>query len=157
MDVAAGGFITSGNKAQAQQRHQYAHGAFGGIEDFHYQANLDKITSLSLDGRALLDNNDYKLSLNVEREKLGYLRFSYSEFRSWYNGDGGYYPPSDQWYPMSDDALALDRGEITFEGGLRREKIPQITFKYTHGFREGEKSSTTWGIAQPALGVTQAR
>src|SRR5688572_30447876 len=47
MNVAAGGFITTGNKAQAQQRHQYAHDAFGGIEDFHYQGNLDKITALS--------------------------------------------------------------------------------------------------------------
>src|SRR4029077_10958776 len=74
---------------------------------------------------------------------------------TWYNGDGGFYPPTDKFYPLSDDALALDRGEISFVGGLTLEEIPQITFKYDHSFRDGEKSSTIWGIAHPAIGVTQ--
>ena len=38
IDLSAGGFISSGNKAQFQQRHQTSGGAFGGIEDFHYQS-----------------------------------------------------------------------------------------------------------------------
>jgi hypothetical protein len=33
--------------------------------------------------------------------------------------------------------------------------IPQVTFKYTHAFREGEKSSTIWGITHPTINVTQ--
>jgi hypothetical protein len=155
VDLAAGGFLTSGNNAQLQQRYQTSGGAFGGIGDFHYQGNLDKGTTLSVDGRALFDNHDYKLSLDVEREKLGYLRFSYSEFRTWYNGDGGFYPPSGLWYPLSADALALDRGEISFEGGLTLENAPKITFKYTHTFRQGDESSTSWGITHPALDVTR--
>jgi hypothetical protein len=155
INLSVGGFIPSGNKAQAQQIHQNSPGAFGGIEDFHYQGNLDKTTTFSVDGRALFDLNDYKLRLDVTREKLGYVRFSYNQFRTWYNGDGGFYPPTDKFYPLSDDALALDRGEISFVAGLTLEEIPQVTFKYTHSFREGEKSSTIWGITHPALGVTQ--
>jgi len=155
IDFAVGGFTTSGNKAQAQQMRQNTGGAFGGISDFHYQKNLDKTTTFSVDGRALFDEEDYKLRLDLAREKVGYLRFSYSEFRTWYNGDGGFYPPTDKWYPLSEDALSLDRGEITFEGGLTLEKVPPITFKYTHSFRDGEKSSTSWGITHPAVGVTQ--
>src|SRR5436190_16763759 len=156
IDFSVGGFMTSGNKSQSQQRFQNSRSAFGGIEDFHYQANLDKITILSIDGRALFDNDDYKLSLNVEREKIGYVRFSYSEFRTWYNGDGGYYPPSDNYYSLTEDPLALDRGQITFEGGLTLAKAPKINFKYTHNFRNGEKSSTIWGITHPAVGVSQS-
>jgi hypothetical protein len=155
INLGAGGFIPTGNKAQAQQIHQNSPGAFGGVEDFHYQRNFGETTTFSVDGRALFDLNDYKLSLDVTREKLGYLRFSYTEFRTWYNGDGGFYPPTDKFYPLSDDALALDRGEISFVGGLTLEAIPQITFKYNHNFRDGEKSSTIWGITHPAVGVTQ--
>jgi len=155
LDLGVGGFIPSGNKNQAQQNNQNSSGAFGGIEDFHYQANLDKKTTLYMDGRALFDNNDYKVSLDLEREKVGYLKFNYTEFRTWYNGDGGFYPPTSTFYPLSGNALTLDRGEISFEGGLTLEKIPNINFKYTHSFREGDKSSTIWGITHPAIGVTQ--
>ena len=32
---------------------------------------------------------------------------------------------------------------------MRLENAPNITFKYTHNSREGEKSSTSWGYANP--------
>jgi hypothetical protein len=154
IDLGVGGFWPGGNKAQAEARRRASRGAFGGIEDFHYEKTIDKST-LTIDGRALFDQKDYKLSLDLRREDLGYLRFSYDQFRTWSNGDGGYYPPANQWYPLSDDALALDRGNFTFEGGLTLKDIPQVTFKYTHAFREGEKSSTIWGITHPTINVTQ--
>lgn len=149
IEFSTGGFLIEGNQSQFQQRHRTGE-VFGGIEDFHYTTKIATNTTLTTDGRALFDNHDYKLRLEVAREKLGYLRFSFSEFRTWYNGDGGFYPPSEQWFPLSGDALALDRGEISFEGGLTLEKVPKITFKYTHTYREGEKSSTSWGYTHPA-------
>ena len=155
IDLAAGGFITSGNKAQFEQRQRSWDGPFGGIEDFHYRRDMTNDTTLTVDGHALFDEHDYKLSLNLVREKLGFLRFNYSEFRTWYNGDGGFFPPSGAWYPLSSDALALDRGELSFEGGLTLSGVPKITFKYTHTFREGDKSSTSWGITHPDIGVTR--
>ena len=33
--------------------------------------------------------------------------------------------------------------------------MPKVTFKYEHTSREGNQSSTSWGYAQPAPGVTQ--
>ncbi len=154
IDLGGGGFWTGGNKAQAQAMRRASRGGFGGIEDFRYQKAIDKST-LTIDGRALFDQKDYKLGLDLRRDDVGYLRFSYDQFRTWYNGDGGYYPPSNQWYPLSDDALALDRGNFTFEGGLTLQDIPQVTFKYSHAFREGEKSSTIWGITHPTINATQ--
>jgi len=156
IDLSAGGFFTGGSKAQFQQQHRNRSGAFGGIEDFHYQAAIATNTPLSVDGRAMFDNHDYKLRLDVTREKVGYLRVSYDEFRTWSNGDGGFAPPSNRWYPLSQDALALDRGEISFEGGLRLEDVPAVTFKYTHAFRDGEKSSTIWGPTHPGGGPARA-
>src|SRR6185369_3725385 len=149
LDLSAGGFITGGNKAQAQQQHRSSTGAFGGIEDLHFQGDVVKGTTFTLDGRSIFDNHDYDLSLGLSREKLGYLRFSFSEFRNWYNGDGGFFAPSGLYFPGTDDALGLDRGQVSFEGGLTLEKKPQIKFKYTHSFRDGEKSSTSWGLTHP--------
>jgi len=155
IELSIGSFFTSGDKAQFQQRQRNRSGPFGGIEDFRYQTTVATNTTLFLDGRALFDNDDYKLKLEVAREKVGYLRFSYDEFRTWYNGNGGFDPPSHMWYPLAENALALDRGEISFEGGLRLEDVPAVTFKYTHAFRDGEKSSTIWGTTHPGGGLAR--
>jgi hypothetical protein len=149
VDISAGGFFTGGNKAQAQQQHQSSTGAFGGIEDLHFQGDVAKGTTFTLDGRSLFDNHDYDLSLGLSREKLGYLRFSFSEFRTWYNGDGGFFAPTGTFFAGPGDAYGLDRGEISFEGGLTLEKKPHVKFKYTHTFRDGDKSSTSWGLTHP--------
>jgi hypothetical protein len=156
VDIGVGGLITSGSKAQAQQQHQTSGGAFGGIEDLHYQGQVSTNTTFTVDGHSIFDNHDYALSLGLVRDKLGFLRFSASQFRTWYDGNGGFFPPSGAYFPLSDSALTTDRSEISFEGGLRIEKIPQITFKYTHSTRDGEKDSTSWGLTHPAFDVTRA-
>jgi hypothetical protein len=152
VEVGVGGMITSGSQAQAEQSRHRSRGAFGGIEDLHYQDQIATNLTMTVDGRALFDQNDYKLTLGLTRPEKWYLRFNYEEFRTWYNGNGGYFPPGDAWYayPFDDDALSLDRGEISFEGGLTLKKWPALTFKYTHQFREGEKNSTSWGQIHPA-------
>lgn len=155
IEFSTGGFFRGGNNAQFQQRHSAPDGAYGGIEDFHYEKEIAKGTLLTTDGRALFDLHDYKLRLGVVKEDLGYLRFSYNEFRTWYNGDGGFYPPSDMFYRLSDDALPLDRGSISFEGGLTLENKPNVTFRYERRYREGTKSSTIWGITHPDVDVTR--
>ena len=54
---------------------------------------------------------------------------------------------------IPDDALGLDRGDFSIEGGLTLDNLPKVTFKYDHTFREGEKSSTIWGFTHPAGGA----
>jgi hypothetical protein len=99
------------------------------------------------------DNNDYGLTLGLKKEEAYFLRFNYQTFRTWYNANGGYYPPDASWYPFpnNDEALALDRGELTFEGGIMFKDLPSLTFKYSHLTRDGEKSSTIWGATHPGL------
>jgi hypothetical protein len=152
VEVSAGGYFLEGSQAQFQQRQRTEDKVFGGIQDFHYQQGLGKDATLAVDGTGIYDNHDYKLGLDVTREKTGFLRFNFENFRTWYNGDGGYYSPSDVFYALSDDALALDRGEFSAEAGLTMKGVPPLTFKYTHRYREGEKSSTIWAPTHP-LGV----
>ena len=157
VEVSAGGLFGSGSQAQLQKARQTRRSGFGGIEDFHYQNALNKTTTLTMDGRALFDEHDYKIKLGIEKEKFGYLRVSYTQFRDWSNGNGGFDPASGNYYALAGhDALGLDRGKLVFEGGLTLENKPAVTFKYTHNFRSGEDSSTIWGSAHPALGVNQA-
>jgi len=158
VEVSAGGYFLDGSKAQFQQRQRTEDKAFGGVQDFHYQQGLGKDTTMAVDGTGIFDNHDYKLSLDFTREKLGFLRFNFENFRTWYNGDGGYYSPGDVFYSLSDDALALDRGEFSMEAGLTWKNVPPLTFRYTHRYREGEKSSTVWGPTHPlGVGTTLVR
>src|SRR5579872_2251805 len=149
VEFSMGGFSRSGNNAEFQQQQHGSGPAFGGIQDFHYLQNLNSNTTLTIDGHAIFDQDDYKLRLDVSREKVGYLRLTYQEFRTWYNADGGFFPPTDRFYSMSPNALTLDRGQLLFEGGWTPEKGPQVSFKYTHTFRDGNEGSTSWGDTQP--------
>ncbi len=152
VEFGMGGFLTKGNKSQAQQQNQNSSGTFGGIQDLHVQQDIAKGTTMTVDGRSIFDENDYKLSLGVEKEKLGYLRFSASQFKSWYNGDGGFFPGG-AYFAQPGDGLGLDRGDFSIEGGLTLENKPKVTFKYEHTYREGQKSSTSWGYTHPAGGT----
>jgi hypothetical protein len=145
IEFSTGGFLAGGNRASFEQQHQASLGVFGGIEGSHYGTNLDKTTTMSMDVRAIAEQDDYKLKLNIDREKLGYVHFSYREFRTWTDGDGGFFPSTGMNYPLSSDALGLDRGAFSLEAGLTPEKGINAVFKYTHTFRDGEEGSTIWG------------
>ncbi|HOX55557.1 MAG TPA: hypothetical protein P5205_05855 [Candidatus Paceibacterota bacterium] len=149
VELSAGGFIWNGDKSQFQQRQQARGGAFGGLQDFHFQEDIAKGATLTLDGRAVVDENDYQARLQVLREKLGYLRLSFDQDRYWSSGDGGFFPPGGTYYARQGDALALDRGEFSIEAGLTLEKAPQVVFRYTRTYRDGEKGSTIWGPVHP--------
>jgi len=157
VELSTGGLMTSsGSTAQAQQQYQLSKGVFGGISDLHMQQEVAKNTTVTLDGHALFDQNDYKVILGLSREELGYVKFTASDFRTWYNGAGGYYPPTGLQYRLPNDDLSLDRGSISVEAGLTLKDLPQAVFKYTHSYRDGDKSSTIWGPVHPNLTTTVA-
>jgi len=82
IELGGGGFFTGGNKAQAQQLLGLPGGAFGGIEDAHYQQVVATNTIASLDGHYLPENHDYLLKVGVAKDNLGYFRISYDNFRT---------------------------------------------------------------------------
>jgi hypothetical protein len=149
VELGMGGLITSGSAAQAQQWYKLSNDPFGGISDLHLQKDVAKNTTLTLDGHSLFDQHDYKFILGLQREDFGYIKFNITDFRTWYNGAGGYYPPTRTQYRLPNDELSLDRGTISFEAGLTPKDLPQVVFKYTHSYRDGDKSSTIWGPVHP--------
>ncbi len=145
IELSTGALLTHGYANGAEQRERLNTGVFGGITDLHYEDQVAKKTTFTLDGHSIFDDHDYSVGLGLVRDDLGFVRFNFENFRTWDSGAGGYLPDAQQSYSLPGDALALDRGRITFEMGLAKPDLPQITFKYSHSYRDGEKSSTLWG------------
>ncbi len=149
VDFSLGNAFVSGDKAQFQQQHQIPSGVFGGISDFHYQLPIASNTTMTVDGRGIVDNHDYKLTLGIQRENVGFLRLSYGESTTWSDGGGGFFPPTGQYFQAPNSTLALDRQQFSVEAGWTPEKGPKVTFKYNHSSRDGDENSTDWGFVHP--------
>ncbi|MEJ0090158.1 MAG: hypothetical protein WDM80_10485 [Limisphaerales bacterium] len=106
-------------------------------------------TTLTLDGHALFDQNDYKMTFRLQREDFGYIKVNVTDFRTWYNGAGGFFPPTGIQYQLPNDDLYLDRGEFSIEAGLTPKDLPQMFSNMTTATGTGQKSSTIWGPVHP--------
>lgn len=154
VDVSVGGVMVDGDKAAFQRRYGLPASAFGGVEEFHYEQDVGKKGIFKVDGRGVFDNHDYSLKFDVEHPDIGYVRGGYTEFRSYYDGSGGFFGPTGTWTTPFDDRLELDRGDFFFETGLTLPNKPIVTFRYDHQFRDGQKDSTAWGdLNIPGYGI----
>jgi len=146
IELGVGGVTLDGDRAQFEQEHRLpGNHIFGGIEDLHYEKAIGSDAQLVLDGHAIFDTNDYKLQLNLSKQQLGYIEFGFDEFRSWYDGNGGFFPPNGQFFTPFFPEMHIDRGDIWVELGLRVPDLPEVTLRYSHQFRDGQKDSTAWG------------
>ena len=94
IEFGIGGVITHGDRAQFEQEHRLPGGqVYGGISDLHYEQTVGKDVELVVDGHALFDYDDYDLTVSLTKAKVGYIRFGYNEFRSWYDGNGRIFVP----------------------------------------------------------------
>jgi len=146
IELAVGGVITSGDRAQFEQEHRLpGDQVYGGIQDLHIEGTVGKDALFSLDGHALWDFNDYDLTVQLAKPNLGYIKAGYTEFRSWYDGNGGFFPHNDVFFNPPYPEMHVDRGDAWIELGLRAPDWPEITIRYDHEFRFGQKDSTVWG------------
>ena len=94
IELGIGGVITHGDRAQFEQEHRLpGDQVYGGIQDLHYEQTVGKDVELVVDGHALWDNHDYDVTVSLTKPKVGYIRGGYNEFRSWYDGNGGFLSP----------------------------------------------------------------
>ncbi len=146
IELGIGGTIVNGDNAQFEQEHRLpADTAYGGIQDLHFEGPLGKDGLFSVDGHAIWDTNDYDIQLQLSKPKFGYIKAGFTEFRSWYDGNGGFFPHNDVFFPPPYPEMHIDRGDAWVELGLRVPDWPEITIRYSHEFRFGQKDSTIWG------------
>ena len=72
INLGMGGLIINGDAAQFKQEHRMSGDVYGGIEDMHLERSLGKAT-LSIDGRAIFDNDDYNVKVELSQPGLGYI------------------------------------------------------------------------------------
>ena len=112
IELAFGGTTVNGDKAQFEQEHRIpGNEVFGGIQDLHIEHAISKTLDFKLDGHAIFDTNDYGLLLELTKAKLGYIQVGYNEFRTWYDGNGGYFRPNGQFFNPAFPEMHIDRGE----------------------------------------------
>jgi hypothetical protein len=146
IELGVGGTIVNGDNAQFEQEYRLpADTAFGGIQDLHFEGPLGKDGLFSVDGHAIWDTNDYDIQVQLSKPKLGYIKAGFTEFRSWYDGNGGFFPHNDVFFEPPFPEMHIDRGDAWVELGLRAPNWPEITIRYSHEFRFGQKDSTIWG------------
>ena len=147
IELGIGGTIVNGDNAQFEQEHRLpANTAYGGIQDLHFEETVGKNGLFSVDGHAIWDTNDYDIRVQLSQPKLGYINAGFTEFRSWYDGNGGFLSTQGgTWFPPPIPEMHIDRGDAYIELGLRAPDWPELTLRYEHEFRQGMKDSTIWG------------
>ncbi len=129
----------------------------GGIEKFLMTGKVGKDLELTLEGRGIFNAHDYKVQLELVKPDFWFLRAGYTEWRKYYNGNGGYYSTNNlgQVFVPQNQDLHLDLRNIFVEIGLIRPNLPKITLGYERQEKEGMKSLTEWGTANYTNTITK--
>ena len=137
-----GGAAVSGNETVFREHQWMPDGWNGGAEQFNLRARVDDRTQVTAEGHAFRD--DYRLTLQLERRDLGFVRGGFEQYRKYYSDSGGYFdgfvPPV---YSLDRD-LHLDLGRTWIDLGLTLPNWPRLTLGYEHQYKDGEKSLTSW-------------
>jgi hypothetical protein len=136
--------FVNGDKAAFQEKFQQRTSASGGIDDLRYLRE-GGTWSLSLNGRALPADGDYNLNGHWSRGDAPYFDFGYTQFRTYYDGSGGYFIPSQSFIGLYDERLHVDRSRFWFEVGVAADDRPKALLRYELSSRRGRKPSTEWG------------
>ena len=116
----------------------------GGMEEFSLRQSIDSDTRLSLAGRIESDH-DYRISLELKRNELGFIRGGFEQLRSYYEDTGGYYAPFALPASSLGRDLHVDHGKAWVDIGLRQPDWPELTVGYEYRYAEGVKSTLQWG------------
>lgn len=117
----------------------------GGAEHFSATEQITPDKTFSIEGHALMPENDFNLSLALEKNDFGFMRGGFEEWRKYYDDTGGFYPgftPSS--FSLNRD-LHEDIGRAWIDFGLTLPDTPQLVFGYEYQFRQGAESTLTWG------------
>jgi hypothetical protein len=123
----------------------------GGIEEFTLDQALKGDWKLRLDGRAIVDEEDYRLQLEIVKPEFMFFRAGYTEYRKYYDDTGGFYSQFAKPSYDLDNDLVLDIGSIYFEAGLIKPDLPKLTLGYERQFKDGAKSLLEWGAVSDGV------
>lgn len=151
--VVGGTAFVHGDGAAFQERAQRpSDTSFGGLEELRYRRE-GRDSTLFVEGRAVAGEGDYGLRARWNKNERVYLDLGYDQFRTFYDGSGGYYPGNGMFFSIYDERLHVNRGHLWVEVGFTPEDFPHFVLRYDRLTRRGEKPSTEWGDTNLTGGV----
>ncbi len=114
-----------------------------GLQNFEWVDKPGPDSRVAIAGHLFQD--DYKLTLDAERNDLGFTRFGWEQFRKYFDDAGGYNPALAP-YPFGlNQDLHLDVGRAWAEVGLTLPRWPRLVLGYEYQYRKGTESTLQWG------------
>jgi hypothetical protein len=143
VSAVVGGTGVSGNASKFRELYWQRQDWNGGLEGFELKQKPSEDSSITAAGHLLL--NDYRLTLDAEKNDLGFAHFGWSQFRKYYDGAGGYYPLfTPPIFDLKQD-LYLDDGRFWADIGLTLPNWPKMVLGYEYQYRSGNESTLAWG------------
>jgi len=138
----------SGDNKKFRELDGVPEGFGGGVENFSLSDRISSEEKISAEGHALLPENDFKLSLALDKNDVGFIHGGFEEWRKYFDDTGGFYPgftPSS--FSLNKD-LHEDIGKVWIDFGLTLPDKPQLVFGYEYQFKQGSESTLAWGTVQ---------
>ncbi|MBI3088277.1 MAG: hypothetical protein HYY91_05275 [Candidatus Omnitrophica bacterium] len=137
--------FVDGDVEKFRAHHWMKEGYAGGVKEFLFRHTLPDGTFLSAEGHAFPSQNDFGTDVELKKDTLGFFNLEYSEFRKYFDGNGGTHRRFSTFQTIdADEDLALDIGKLGVETGLTLEGWPELSFAYEREFKDGAKSRLTW-------------
>jgi len=137
----------SGDAAKFREHFWMRDGWSGGVEHFELKDQTTNGWSTLMEGRLLTD--DYKVSLAITKNDVGFAHLGFERYRKYFDDTGGYYEKfSPSTYDLNRD-LNLDIGRFWVDLGLTLPNWPRMVLGYEYQYKDGDKSTLQWGrVAQ---------
>ncbi len=136
-----------GNDKKFHELEGAREGPGGGVGRFSMSEQIAPGEKLTIEGHALVPENNFKLALALEKNNVGFVRGGFEEWRTYYNDAGGYNstvtPPE---FNLNQD-LHVDNGRVWVDFGLTLPRRPQVVLGYEYQFKNGDKSMLDWDYA----------
>jgi mono/diheme cytochrome c family protein len=133
-----------GDSHKFREHYWRPEGLDGGLERFELFKQSDPDTKFLIEGRALRDS--YKLTLEVERNELGFVHTGWEQYRKYYDDSGGSRPLPSVLLPQHlGRDLGLDIGKAWIDVGLTLPHWPRMVLGYEYDYKRGDEALTSWG------------
>ncbi len=137
----------SGNERKFREHSWTREGWSGGVMDFRLEEKRAEGETLRIEGRAIGNQDDYRVTLAGDKRDVGFVHGGYEQYRKYYDDMGGYYEPFTPSSFALDRDLSLKMGRAWFDVGLTLPDVPQMVVGYEYQFKNGAKPTLQWGQA----------
>lgn len=132
----------SGNESVFRSHYWTPEGWNGGIERFTVRQQIDARTQAISEGRIARD--DYRVTMQLERQDLGFTKVGFEQYRRYYSDTGGYQPGFIPPMLTLNRDLYLTLGRAWVDVGLTLPHWPKMTIGYEYRSTDGDEATTSW-------------